>query len=595
MNKNFKVNYLARDFASIKEELKKYATRYYSDTLADLSETGLNSFMIEAVAYAGDVLSYYLDYQTNEAFLSTAVENKNIINLSKSLGYNIKNNTSASGIISIYMFVPDKNGAPNYEKMPIIKKGTQVLSISGASYVTTEDVIITEETVGSNWVVAQVNNFGKPLFYAVKTFVPVVSGRFVTENYPINDFIKFRKLILNDTSAIEIISVVDSEGNYYYEVPSLSQNIVYVSSLNSYDNSQKHSLRPLIAQRRFVFDYDETGTYLLFGAKQYKPDEDLGINPTVEPIKFSLQKYNNDYLQDGFFEPSSLLNGDSYGIGPENTVLTITYRINDIGTSNATIGQINSIGNLITSYTAEDLADPEKRTVLNSIQVSNEEPIVGDTVTLSAEEVRDLGKKIFSAQGRAVTASDYESLSYAMPQKFGALKRVKAERDSSSLKNNINLYVICEERRGSLIVANTRIKENLKSWLAQYKIITDTVDILDAKIVNFGIHFVILVDPLADKTQILQKATQRLQIYYSKQPQIGESFNILNIYRELRKIKEILDIRDVSVYTKSGGDYSSIKFSIPQNLTSDGAIIKIPKNVIYEIKNLSLDITGDVI
>ena len=82
-----------------------------------------------------------------------------------------------------------------------------------------------------------------------------------------------------------------------------------------------------------------------------------------------------------------------------------------------------------------------------------------------------------------------------MPAKFGALKRASVVRNPDSFKRNLNLYVLAEDSNVKLIAPNSLLKENLKMWIGRYKMIHDTIDILDAKIVNLGIRFKVVADP----------------------------------------------------------------------------------------------------
>lgn len=596
MNKTYKTNYLAKNFSSIKEELKQYAKRYYPDTLGDLSDANINSFLIESVAYVGDILSYYLDYQTNETFLATAIERKNIVNLANSLGYKHKKTSSTVGKVALYMLVPASSSGtePDYSSVPSILKGTILESINGNKFITTEDIKIDSNSTGVMYTPARTNTYGNITFFAVKTYLPVISGFTKTVDIPVGDFIKFKKIYLQDFSTVEVISVTDSENNKYHEVSNLSQNIVYTSVFNA-DSEVKYSLKPISAQRRFVFGYEENIPYLMFGGTRYKPDEDLTVDPITEPSKFILNKYNNDYLHDEFFEPNKLLNGDNYGISPENTTLSITYRTNVSDNNNANIGDISSVYSLNTKFENENISESTKNIILNSIQVSNEEPLVGENTEILVDEIKNLAGIIYSSQNRAVTAKDYEAITYMMPQKYGAIKRCRALRDPTSTKNNLNLYIVCSDRDSNLTKSNTKIKENLKYWLTDYKILTDTVDILDAKIINFSLDYVVKIDPYADRIEAINKINYRLQSLFSNKPQIGESMDKLDIFREIRKIRDVLDIVSITIKNKTGGNYSSIPFNIEQNTTSDGNVIKIPKNAIYEVKDLIKDINGKAI
>lgn len=595
MNKTFKMNYLARDFSTIKNDLKEYAKRYYSKELSDLSESSINSFLIESVSYVGDILSFYLDYQTNETFLSTAIESNNILNLAKSLGYKRKDTTSTTGKIAIYMLLPnDGSNKPDYSKAPTIKKGTQISSTAGNLYLTTEDLRPTSSMIGENYVVSNTNELGNPTFYVIKFYAPIISGEIRTTNLQVGNFVKFNKIYLNDPKIAEIISVTDVEGNTYYEVPNLTQNIVYTAVYNQ-DIEPKYILKAVSAQRRFVFEYDVTLPYMLFGAKRYRPDEDLSINPVTEPSKYILNKYNNDFLQDEYFEPNSLLNGDTYGIAPENTTLTVKYRLNATTNNNAAIGSITIIKNLLFNFHDQAITAQMQASIINSIQITNEESIIGENIEVSIDEIKDLAGNIYNSQNRAVTAKDYEVLTYMMHQKYGAVKRAKAVRDATSLKNNINLYIICTDGSGRLIKSNSIIKDNLKTWLSNYKVLTDTVDILDTKIINLGINFTIFVDPRADKQETLDQVKKQLEYVYGFKSEIGESFSILDVYREIRKFKNVLDVKDVKIRNIIGPGYSNIPFNIQQNLSSDGNLIQIPTNAIYEIKYPATDIIGNAI
>jgi hypothetical protein len=598
MNKTFKVNYLAKDFATIKNELKEYAKRYYANEFADLSEASINSFMIDMAAYVGDVLSYYTDYQANESFLSTAIETNNVLKLAKSMGYKQSQSTTTAGKVAMYMLIPsDGYNSPDYTSVPIIKKGTTLKSSDNTrTYLINEDIIIDENFIGSNYVVARTNDVGNPTYYAVKFYVPIISGEIIETTLQVEDFVKFNKLFLNDANAVEILSVQDSDGNVYYEVPNLSQNIIYQSVLNkdSSDSSVRYILKPISAERRFVFEVDNNLPTLTFGARQYKPDDDLTINPIAEPTKFILNRYNNDFLQDAYFDPNKLLNGDSFGIGPENTTLTISYRRNSNQINTAVSGEITTVNNFLYEFT-KSVPSEIINTIVGSVQVINEEPIVGENLPLSVNEIKDLAGIIYQSQNRAVTAKDYEALSYMMPPKYGSLKRVKAERDPRSLKNNINLYVACSEINGSLASPNTKIKENLKTWLSSYKMITDTVDIIDAKIINLGIDYTILVDPNFNKLDVYNLVQQQLQFVFSFKPQIGESFRKLDIYREIQKIDGVLDVIDIKIRNITDAGYSATGFNIEENTTEDGNVILMPRNAIYEIKFPTVDIAGKAI
>jgi len=599
MIKKPKINYFSRDFSEIRERLVEHAQKYYPTSVSDLSDANITSFMIDSVAYVGDVLSYYLDFQTNETFLDSAIDSRNVLNLARTMGYKDQNTFTVSGKIAIFMLIPsDGFNSPDYNSVPILKKGSVFSTIDqNIKFLLAEDIFIDEKLIGSNYTVARTNDVGNPTFYAVKFFAPVISGVLKEQLIQVDSFTKFREVFVDDDLVAEIISVNDSDGNEYYQVDNLSQNIVYRPFLatDTNDSSVKYYLKPVSAIRRFVYD-NTVGGKLIFGGKSASEQQNLGIDAIVEPNKFILQKYNNDYLQDSYFDPNKLLNGDNFGVGPENTTLSIIYRKNTSANSNVNPDFLQSIDNLLYEFKSDFLVDEATRNIIvQSIQVINEEPLLGDSLLPTINEIKSIAGSFFQSQNRAVTAKDYEALVYSMPSKYGSIKRCKATRDPLSSKNNINLHVVSLNNFDNLVQTNTRIKENLKNWLAEYKILTDTIDILDVKIINLKIIFNLIVDPRSDRTQVLSNVRGRLTSFYSTKSQIGEPFNKLDVLREIRKVSGILDVKDLEIKNLTGNEYSSIVFNIEDNTTSDGNLIVIPKNAIYEIKRPDIDIVGNII
>ena len=103
-DKKIIINYTNRDFNSIKRDLENHARVYYPDTYKDFSENSFGSYVIDAVSYVGDMLSFYLDYQVNESFLDTAIEYDNVRRLSKQYGYKYTSRPAAFGLAAFYIY-----------------------------------------------------------------------------------------------------------------------------------------------------------------------------------------------------------------------------------------------------------------------------------------------------------------------------------------------------------------------------------------------------------------------------------------------------------------------------------------------------------
>lgn len=236
---------------------------------------------------------------------------------------------------------------------------------------------------------------------------------------------------------------------------------------------------------------------------------------------------------------------------------------------------------------------PSKRSdVVSSLEITNEEPIIGSAERMTNEELKQRALSNYAAQGRAVTRQDYESLIYNMPNKFGIIKRVSVVNDPSATNRRMAIYAVSEGTDGKLISPNDRIKQNVKNWLSQYKSLNDVIDIYDAKIVNFGVDFKVSIDPQFSNENILSRCNTAIRDYFSNQSYIGEPIYITRLYAILSKVEGVADVKRVNVYQKVGGSYSPVRMNFKEAMSQDGTFIKTPKNVIMELKYPTRDIKG---
>lgn len=591
------IKYTSREFDTIKSDLIDYAKRYYPDTYKDFNEASFGSLMLDAVSYIGDVLSFYLDYQANESFLQTSLEFSNILKHGKQMGYKFSASPASHGIVSLYILVPANSTGlgPDASYIPVLKKGSTFSSESGANFSLTEDVDFakTENEVR----VAREDASGNPTYYAIKTKGKVISGNLQSETIPVGSFQKFLRVELSNFDITEVISVVDSQGNQYYETDYLSQDVIYKGITNQIkadrDGGAVEILKPFVVPRRFVVDRERRKTFLQFGASS-----DLRVNDDMiaDPASVALEINGKNYISSTSFDPTSLIESDKFGVGPSNTNLTIVYRTNTSRTVNAASGKLNQVtGPTFQFENSSDLNASITATVRQSLEVENEEAIAGSVSLPTGNELKLRIYDTFSAQNRAVTQNDYESMVYRMPQKFGMVKRVRFLRDDNSFKRNLNAYVISEDSDGYLVTTNDSIKNNLKTWVQANKMINDTIDILDAKIANFSVDFTAVSDLETSKYDILSAAENRLAVYFSRKMDIGEPLFITDIYAELKKVRGLVDVTSVKINKKVGGNYSTIALDIENGISSDGRFLKVPKNVILELKYPNVDIKGTIL
>ena len=586
------ISYTSRDFNSIRNDLINYVKVYYPDTYKDFNEASFGSLMFDLVAYVGDIMSYYVDYQANESFLETAIERNNLIKIAKQLGYKFTGSPSSSGVVAFYVSIPAQTngGQENTDLIPILKKGTTITSDSGASFILTEDIDFSAPQTEKLVIRESVNS--TPTGYAYKAYGKVISGEVRQKTVAIGEYQKFLKLQIDDERISEVISVIDSPGNEYYEVDYLTQDTIYkeIKNVSSDSSTAPFFLKEFQTFRKFVTEFDEDGNcYLQFG---FGSETEFLENNFPDPSSVSLQFYGKNYFSDKIFDPNLINSTETLGISPANTNLTITYRVNTSDTINAAVGAVNTVVNPILDFKTSVYSKQEAESQILGIEVDNEEPMVGSYTLPSNEELRIRAYGSFATQNRAVTKQDYESVAYRMPAKFGAVKRVAVAQDLDSSRRNINLYVCSVTTDGELTLASDSLKQNLKTWISKYKMLNDTVDILDPVIVNLGLNFEVITDLTKDTNIVLNTCLTALKASLNEKLNIGEPFYLTDIYKTLNAVPGVVDTKNVIVYQKTGDGYSSSQFSVDDNLSKDGRYLSVPENTIIEIRDLDNDITG---
>jgi hypothetical protein len=437
---------------------------------------------------------------------------------------------------------------------------------------------------------------GSPTSYIIRSQARAVSGRVSYQEVSVGNFQRFLRVNLESSNVAEIISLTDSEGHVYYEVENLSQNTIYKAIPNTNSNTNntvKNLLKAVPVARRFTLEREAGKAYLQFG---YGSTSELLSESVVDPSNLVLQLPGRTYTNDLDFDPTKLISTDKFGIAPSNTTLRIAYRTNTTQDVNAASNTIITVNRPLFRFNSQGaLVQSQRNTVMGSLEVSNDEPFVGDISLPTADEVKQRVYGYFATQNRAVTAQDYQAICYGMPDKYGAIKRAAVLRDFDELKRNLNIYVISQNASDKLVAANVTIKNNLRNWLLQYKMVNDTVDILDAAIVNFGIKYTLALDLNANRYTVLNKANAAIREYLLRnQYDIGESILITEFYKVLQRVDGVVDVYEVSITPRAGATYSNVSYDFTKNLTVDGRYILAQKNVIFELKFPNIDIEGAI-
>ena len=594
-NKNL-VKYTSKDFNSIRADLQEHARIYYPDSYRDFSENSFGSYVVDTVAYVGDMLSFYLDFQVNESFLETSLDYDNVRKLARNAGYKFYGRPASYGMASLYVVVPAATTGlgPDSSLLPLLKTGSEFRSTSNTSFVLTEDVDFSNS---KNEVVPATfdQTTGAPLSYAIRAYGQVKSSVSFVNEVSVGNFERFKRVKVGNSTISSIISVIDSEGHEYYEVEDLSQEVIYVNTTNpsAANDGVRNILKPKIVPRRFVVMQDSSGTYLQFG---YGSDDESTVTDILDPSQVSLKMTGKNYITDKAFDPSKLLDTNTLGVAPTNTTLRIIFEANESDSVNVAAGNLNIVSATNMVFPNQSTTTSiYKGTVRASLEVSNDKPIVGNTSLPSSEEIRYRSYAAKSSQNRAVTSNDYEAYIYLMPPNLGSVKRASIVNDPSASNRRLSIYVMSEDQNSNLIKSNDTIKHNLKTWLNKSKMMNDQIDIYDAIILNLGFDYEMIVHPTRDKTEVLNEVNMRLKKYLSEKMYIGESFYLINVYNVINKTPGVIDTTKVVPNLKVGSDYSSPVVSLQEIKSSDGTYLRAPRNVIFEIKNFNADIRGSAI
>ncbi len=587
------IKYSNRDFDDIKSALVEHAQRYYPDKYNDFNDSSFGSMLFDSVAYVGDIMSFYLDFQFNESFLETALQKENVRRIAAQMGYKYYGRPSSYGMGTFYVKVPAKQigSGPDDTYIPVLKKGSQFKASNGASFILLEDVDFNRADVEQ--VAADFDSTtGNTTSFAIRAFGRVKSGARFLKTIDIAAQQSYLKVLVGTSIINEIESCYDSEGNRWYEVDHLSQDVVYLEQPNPNFNTDgvPAVIKPHVAARRFQVYQDDTGTYLQFGNGS---EEDLNVKDVTDPSQVVLQKQGRNYITDSAFDPNELLTTNKFGIAPSNTTLRIIYGANTQTNVSVGLGQLNQTFETIMNFpNSNNPVGQQFDSVKESLEPSNDEIISNNTLEPTTDEMKYRAYACYASQNRAVTKNDYEALCYKMPPNLGSIKRASIYNDSSGINRRLALYVLSEDNNGNFIETNSTIKKNLKVWLQKNKMLNDGIDILDAKIINFSVSYEAIIDPTLNSLSVLADVDDRLRSLFSDKKYIGENIYLNEIYTTINKTIGIVDTVVANLKIEDGVDYSPLSIDIDNLLSKDGSYVKAPKNCVLELKYLNRDIKG---
>jgi hypothetical protein len=609
---NRDIKYLNKDFGELRAALIDYTKTYFPNTYNDFSPSSPGMLFLEMSAYIGDVLSFYLDNQIQENFIQYARQENNLYSLAYMLGYKPKVISAATVIVDIYQQVPAKltaNGwAPDYDYAIFVNNNTTLTSnlVGASSFIIqdTADFAFSSSTDPTQNTVLTLGPSGNPEYYLLKKQREALSADIQTKTFTFGAPEQFQTIEINDTDIIQILEVTDDGGNKWYEVPYLAQEMIYDDTKNVGSDSGEvpYTLQLIKAPRRFVSRFTSPTTYQIqFGAGTTTANVEEEIIPNPTNVGNFLSTDN--YLTTGY-DPANFLYTSTYGIAPSNTTLTIKYLVGGGLTSNIPANALTSISisNISVPKAIPNSLDPDLVSeVIQSVAVNNPTAATGGSNGDTPEEIKLNSLGTFGTQLRTVTQNDYLVRAMSLPSQYGSIAKIYAEPErlenllpGESL-SSINLYVLAYDIDKKLKIATSGLKNNLKTYLSQYRIVNDSIKIRDGYIINIGVDFDIIVLPNYNNNDVLFKCITAVKDYFNIDNwQINEPIFLKDIYIMLDNIDGVQTVKTVSVTNKTGPGYSLYSYDVI-GANRDNIIYPSVDPMVFEVRNPDSDIKGRVV
>jgi hypothetical protein len=619
------VKYLNKDFNSYKNQLMEFAEVYFPNSFNDFSEGNPGMMFLEMAAYVGDVLSFYTDTQLRESFLALAQEKENLYNMAYAMGYKPRVTATSNVGLEVFQLLPsklDSNGIyiPDYNYALKISPSSIFSSTEGPKFYLSNqiDFNISSSNDGTGGDSTNISAFSydsnhNPAYYLLKKSSQAISGEIKSQTFTVGSVEKFKTLELFDTNIISIESVIDSEGNNWYEVPYLAQDTIFQEientgandpELNQFNQQTPYLLKLKRSSRRFISRFKTNNQLeLQFGAGiSDKADEDIIPNPDNIGLGINDGRSKLDVA----YDPSNFLFTKAYGQAPANTTLTIKYIVGGGLESNVQSNTITEVETLL-SINKPNLDKGLLNYIKSSVTSNNPESATGGGAGDSIEDIRLNAMANFSAQQRTVTKNDYIIRTLSLPSKFGRVAKAYITQDDqisilTTESNNIpnplalNLYILGYDRKKHLSTLNTATKTNLSTYLEQYRMLTDAINIKDAFIINFGLDFEITAFKNSNNDEVIINCISELKDYFNVDKwQVNQPIIISEISNLLAGINGVQTVEKVELQNKNGLSlgYSQYKYDFV-GATKKGVIYPSMDPSIFELKFPNTDINGRV-
>ena len=562
---NKKISYTVRDFQSLRSELENFTRTYYPDVVQNFNDASVFSVLLDLNAAVTDNLYYNIDRSIQETVLQFAQQPSSVYNIARTYGLKIPGQRPSVALVDFSITVPADGDKEDLRYCGILRRGSQVNG-AGQSFETVNDIDFASPTNAEGYPnrlkIPNFDSNDKLLNYTIVKRETVVNGltKVFKKVVTPNDVKPFYEMFLPDKNVLGITSVLLKDGTQYtnipsaqeflgldnrwYEVSALAEDRVFI------EDPTKVSDRPGIkvgkyiqTSNKFISEFTPEGFLkMTFGGGSQSADEQLR-EFAKNGFKLDLYKYSNN------FALGSTLKG--------NSTLFVQYRVGGGTGTNVGVNVITQIGTV--SFFVNGPDESKNTTVVNSLNCNNVTAAIGGANYPTVEEVRNLVAFNFSAQKRAVTVNDYDSLIRTMPSQFGAPAKVAITEEN----NKVKIQILAYDESGSLteIVSNT-LKSNIANYLSNYRMLNDYVSILSANVVDLGFNISVVLDNSQTQGAVITAIINTVSNYLSPDNrQMGENVNVSEIRRMIQTQNGVISVSDIKVFNKIGGQYSSSQIS----------------------------------
>lgn len=595
-----KIAYTNRDFAGLRQDLVNLTKEYYPDIIQNTNDASIYSVLLDLNAAVADNLHFHIDRVWQETMLDFAQQRQSIFHIAKTYGIRIPGSRPSVALCDFSINVPVKGDKDDDRYEGILRAGAQI-SGGGQIFETITDIDFAnpfnEKGEPNRLKIPNLDNNNKLISYTITKREPVVNGvtKIFRKVISQQDQKPFGKVFLPEKNVLGITGMIHKDGttfagnptnsefitetNKWYEVQSLIQDKVFVPSKTSGSDKKNFKAGEYVrVTNKFISEYTPEGYFFVtFGSGNIDPLDNLD-NYITNNLKVNLATY---------------LNNMSLGAIPkQDTTLFIKYRIGGGKESNLGVGVINNIEN--TDFNVQGPNASINDQVLQSLVVTNITPAVGGADQPTVEELRNMVAYNFAAQNRAVTLNDYKSMIETMPSTYGAPAKVNVMEED----NKVRIKLLSYDENGNLtdIVSNT-LKQNIINYLSEFRMINDYLDIVSGEVIDLGLEIDVLLDKNQNQSEVLREMISKTTSYFSiDKRKMGDPLFVGELMKEVNDVAGVVNVIDVRVFNKTGGEYSSsvvsqsFKDSTTKEIQQSDMTVFMKSNQIFQIRFPNKDI-----